>query len=440
MRNKEQIEHYLNMLHQSTNRLRNAAKRQGPDESTRIRIVRGWMLYCADLANAVGWLTTFKASVSATTLVRALGVAQEQIEEALFQRSDEQAASILSNDAPRFKVNRDRWRRDAIKVFRERTEFERVTDAGHGGLTHAQRLLDTGEAGTRGEYPVHEQESVIRAAFCTMVALMTAFGTGPNNQGNKLFFRNRAKYSALARGKLAGKRDPKVGQAWSCSFRNAKMERSCVPERLVQTTERINQLCDRLEGDWEERQDRKGLDGWRRYWLGAAWAAIHLGEGIRMLLQIGLYGPAFTLARAQWEAAAMAHSLLNEMSADELEHAFRYAREDSRIRPRIPTGGRPWRHELARRWAETVWEHKGALSELAKGHVVHAQRALHRLDDGNQSEFSCDELTSLARFAEANMLFVRCSYEVFEESEYRREFVGIVSTWQATWPLYVPFS
>ena len=438
MKNKEQVEHYLNILYQSSRRLRTAANRQGPNESKRIEIVRGWMLYCADLADAIGWLTTFKASVSATTLTRALGVAQEQIEEALFQRSDEQAVSILSNDAPRFKVRRAEWRRDAIKVFRERTKFDRVTDAGHGGLTHAQRLLDTGDAGTRGEYPVHEQESVVRAAFCTIVALATVFGTGANNQGNRLFFRNRAKYAALAKGKLTGKGEQKIGQAWSCSYKNAKMEKDRVPAGLAQPTERMDLLWDRLEGIWEERPGRNDLDGWRRYWLGAAWTSFHLGEGIRMLLEIGLHGPAFTLARAQWEAAAMSHSLLNEMSGDELEHAFRFARDGGRIRPRIPTEGRAWRYEVAKRWAETVREHKGALGELAKGHVVHAQRALRRMGDGNQSGFSCDELTSLGRFAEANMLFVRCSYQEFEESEYRREFEDIATAWRATWPTYVP--
>ena len=438
MKNKEQIEHYLNMLYQSAKWLRTAAKRQPPNDSRRIEIVRGWMLYCADLADAIGWLTTFKASVSATTLVRALGVAQEQIEEALFQSTEEQVASMLSNNAPRFKVKRAEWRRDTIKVFRERTKFERVTDAGHGGLTHAQRLLDTGETGTRGEYPVHEQESVVRAAFCTIVALMTAFNTGPNNTGTRLFFRNRAKFSALARGKLAGTGDPKIGRAWSCSYKNAALEKARVPIALARTTKRMDLLWDRLEGVWEERPDRNDLGGWRRYWLGAAWASYHLGEGIRMLLEIGLYGPAFTLARAQWEAAAMSHSLLNEMSDDKLEHAFRFAKEDGRIRPRIPTEGTTWRHEVARGWAETVWEHKRALSELAKGHAVYAQRAIRRMGDSDQSDFSNGELRNLGQFAEVNMLFVRCSYQEFEDSMYRQEFIDAASTWRATWPTYIP--
>ena len=186
--------------------------------------------------------------------------------------------------------------------------------------------------------------------------------------------------------------------------------------------------------EWGERRPEDAGEPWGEYRLYATSAAMALGESVYNLVQAGMYGAAFALARASWESAANAHYVWNEEPSHQV---LQFLRRDDRNRPiPLPKSKSGWKNPTAKKWGLLKGTSARVLAELAKGERVQGQRWAAKVENPNYCPYNEGELENLVRFAEMNLMFLKASYFHFAQAESTQVLVNLMSQWKPEWPTF----
>ena len=177
---------------------------------------------------------------------------------------------------------------------------------------------------------------------------------------------------------------------------------------------------------------------WSRHYGAALLAhSIECARAIRLCVERGLSGPAFSLARAQYEGALRGHIIIHEMELEELNGFFgkiqrwHHKRQTGQLPSiklrratwmcpgeRTKPKWRPIRSEIAKRYVKSVGD-PHLLHDLT--HSGMTQALLMRDEDGYIGpNFSEENLTLLLCFADTTVMFAVMTWPGAEQ-KYCRE-------------------
>ena len=176
-----------------------------------------------------------------------------------------------------------------------------------------------------------------------------------------------------------------------------------------------------------------GIEGSRHYGLGLLVHAVEIARAIRLCVQESLPGPAFALARAQYEAAVRGHVIVHEIGLPELNELLARAQQ---WQARHPTNESPPKIEIRRnRWKSVVpgtredpdfgkWRPLESQAAMDFQHSVVDMHLLHDLTHGGMTQalqmvgqervlgtnFSMQNQSRLLCFAERTVMFTIMSW------------------------------
>lgn len=211
-----------------------------------------------------------------------------------------------------------------------------------------------------------------------------------------------------------------------------------------------------------------GIEEPRHYGTALLAHSIECARSIRLCIGKGLPGPAFAIARAQYEGALRGHIIVNEINLEELTELLDQTRrwwqnrqtQESSVRsegpprieirgkkwsilPKIKAGsdagrGRPLRREFAKIWQESVEKEMRVLHDLAHSGLTHAFQMLDE-DRYIGPCYSSMNQTLLLCLAQKTTMFAIMAWPGAEQN-YSREIecraINIAEQWKA-WQIHI---
>ena len=205
------------------------------------------------------------------------------------------------------------------------------------------------------------------------------------------------------------------------------------------------------------------IAGSRHYGTALLAHSIECARAIRRCTMEGTPGPAFALARSQYEGAMRGHIMVHEMDLDELNELLDRVRQWSQVTltkhpqgrragppkieirkqkwsvvPSTKPSARPLECEVARHWQESVDREMRVLHDLAHSGLTHALQMLDA--DGFIGPcYSAVNQTLLLRLAQQNVMFAITTWPGVEQKfgrEIRRRAARISTQW-SIWEPYI---
>ena len=201
-----------------------------------------------------------------------------------------------------------------------------------------------------------------------------------------------------------------------------------------------------------------GIEGSRHYGLALFEHSIECARGIRQFIHEGVPGPAFALARAQYEAALRGHIIVHEIDLEELNWVLAGIQgwqQNTQSKKRFPkieisrakwrcvvadteTEWRPLQCEIAALFVGSVKNSMDMLHDLTHSGMTHALQMLdeNRCIGPNYSE---KNLTLLLSFADISVMFAIMTWPGTEQKYCRaiEQRVERVSQLRSTWEPYI---
>ena len=396
---------------------------------------RGLVAYAIELATAVGWLTTVKNGPGAMTLMTTLEATHKTIEHVANVMSANDLRSVLRAPKGKLKVDLSKWKNAMAKQFWDAVDSPLRTDCRHGGSIHWGWLEESEEAGRSWEHSVVNQRKAVMGADTALVLILDLFGdaAAEDQEWNYLQITGN-----VWRDEDMNWDASTSGVQWNAPY--GAIRRQDPPKGMSQVLQAIDEYEETaslvFETEWGERRPQDTGEPWGEYRLYATHTAMALGESVYNLVQAGMYGAAFALARASRESAANAHYVWNEEPSQQVLE-FLQQEENNIDQPiPLPKSQTGWKHPIARRWACLKGTRARVLAELAKGERVQGQRWAPKVGSPEHWPYREVELTNLVRFAAMNLMFLKASYFHFEEAESREIFVRLMDRWEPEWPTF----
>ena len=410
--------------------------RGGPTTNSEQQIFTyGLVAYAIELATAVGWLTTVKNGPGAMTLMVTLEATHKTIEQVINVMDANDLRSVLRAPKGKIKVDLAKWTSPMAKQFWKAVDSPLRTDCRHGGSVHWGWLMEADEAGRIWEHSVGNQRKAVMGANAAMVQIVNLFGDAAEDD-------LEWNYQQIT-GNVWREEDLNWDAStsevpWYAPYR--AIQRQAPPRGMSQVLQAINEYEKTaslvFDIEWGGRRPQDTKEPWGEYRLYATNTAMALGEGVYNLVQAGMYGAAFALARANWESAANAHYVWNEQPSQQVL-GFLQQENNHVVRPiPLPKNQAGWKHPIAKRWARLKGASAKVLAELAKGERVQGQRWAPKVGNPEHCPYREEELTSLVRFAAMNLMFLKASYFHFEQGESKDMFVKLMNRWEPEWPTF----
>lgn len=397
----------------------------------------GLVAYAIELATGVGWLTTIKNGPGAMTLMATLEATQKTIEQVVNVMGENDLRSVLRDQNSSIRVDLTKWKNPMAKQFWEAVDSPLRSDCRHGGSIHWGWLMEADQAGRSWEYSIANQRKAVMGANVALAQVVNLFGDAAEDDlkwnyrqitGN-VWRDEDLSWDTSSSGSLEN-------QPWNTPYR--AIQRQAPPKGMSQVKkaiiqyEKIAALVFNVE--WGAFCPQDTEMPWGVYRLYATSTAMALGESVYHLVQAGMYGAAFALARASWESAANAHYVWNEKPSPEV---LEFLREEDTRRPiPLPKSQAGWKNRTAKRWALLKGTGAKVLAELAKGERVQGQRWARKVGNPECCPYGDGELTNLVRFAAMNLMFLKASCFHFKQKESMDMFVSLMDKWEPGWPKF----
>ncbi len=407
---------------------------EGPKTNSEQQVFAyGLVAYAVELATGVGWLTTIKNGPGALTLMTSLEAAQKTFEQVVNVMDTNDLRSVLRDPHGRIKVNLEKSRNPMAKEFSDAVDGPLRADCRHGGSVHWGWLMEGHEAGRIWEYSVANQRKAVMGANAALMQIVGSFGEPA--QADLAWNLHQVKANAWQDDDFSWDAS-EIGSPWNTPYRTIPRQnppRGMSPlTQAIQHYERIASVV--FDVEWCQRRPEDMHEPWGEYPLYATSAALALGESVYCLVQAGMFGAAFALARASWESAANAHYVWNEEPSNQVRQFLRW---DDRNRPiPLPTMCSGWKNPIAKEWAFLKGTSANVLAELAKGERVHGQRWAAKVGSPDCCPYNEEELVDLVRFAAMNLIFLKASYFHFAQTESTQMLKDLMSKWKPEWPTF----
>ncbi len=421
------------MLWEFCQRVRTGIREGSATKSEQQVFTYGLVAYAIELATGVGWLTTVKNGPGAMTLMTSLEATQKTIEQVVNVMDSNDLRSVLRAPQGRIKVNLAKSRNPMAKQFWDAVGSPLRSDCRHGGSVHWGCLVEADEAGRIWEHSVANQRRAVYAANAALVQIVALFGDSAQVD---LAWNLQQMTGNVWRDEDLNWSASESGTFWNTPYREIQRQTptkgmSQVAQAIIQYEKTASLVFD---VEWGEQRPQDTEEPWGGYRLYATTTAMALGESVYNLLQAGMYGAAFALARASWESAANAHYVWNE---EPTRGVLRFLQHGDANRPiPLPKSRAGWKDPIARRWAHLKGTTPRVLAELAKGQRVQGQRWAPKVCNPEHCPYRGGELTNLVRFAEMNLIFLKASYFHFEHEESTDKFVKLMDQWEPEWPVF----
>ena len=407
--------------------------REGPvTKSEQQDFTYGLVAYAIEQATGVGWLTATKNGPGAMTLMTSLESTQKTIEQVINVMGSNDLRSVLRDPQASIKVKLAKSKNPMAKKVWDAVGNPLRTDCRHGGSVHWPWLMTANEAGQAWEHSVANQRKAVYAANIALVQIVELFGEAAQVD---LAWNSRQMMGNAWRDEDLNRNTSISGPSWNSPYR--EITRQAPPEgmsRVEQAIIQYEKTASTVFGKWGKQRPQDREEPWGEYRLYATTTAMALVEGVYNLLLAGMYGAAFSLARASWESAANAHYVWNEEPNREVLQ-FLQQEDDDRPVP-LPKSRAGWKDPTARRWSLLKGTSAKVLAELAKGERVQGQRWAPRVCNPEHCPYSEGELTNLVRFAEMNLAFLKASYFHFKHEESKDMFIKLMDRWEPEWPTF----
>ena len=272
---------------------------------------RGLVAYAIELATAVGWLTTVKNGPRAMTLMTTLEATHKTIEHVVNVMDANDLRSVLRASKGKIRVDLTKWKNAMAKQFWETVDSPLRSDCRHGGSIHWGWLKEAEEAGRTWEHSIVNQRKAVMGADAALVLILNLFGdaAAEDQEWNYLQITGNVWRDEDLKWDTSTSEVP-----WSAPF--GAIGQQAPPKGMPQVLQAINEYEKTaslvFDIEWSKRRPQDTEEPWGVYRLHATNTAMALGEGVYNLVQAGVYGAAFALARASWESAANAHYVWNE--------------------------------------------------------------------------------------------------------------------------------
>ena len=408
--------------------------REGPSTKSEQQVFTyGLVAYAIELATAVGWLTTVKNGPGAITLMTSLEATQKTIEQVVNVMDSNDLRSVLRTSQGSIKSNLAKSRNPLAKAFWDAVNSPLRTDCRHGGSVHWGWLMEADQAGRIWEHSVANQRKAVMGANVALVQIVDLFGE-PSQVD--LEWNLQQTLGNIWRDEDLNWKSSESGALWNTPYR--AIQRQGPPSGMPQVAQAIIQYEKTaslvFDVEWGKRRTEDTEESWGEYRLYATNAAMALGESVYNLLQVGMYGAAFALARASWESAANAHYVWNEEPSPQV---LRFLQREDRHQPiPLPKSRAGWKSATAKRWVLLKGTSAKTLAELAKGERVQGQRWAAKVENPEHCPYKEGELANLVRFAEMNLMLLKASYFHFEQAESTELFVKLMDRWEPEWPTF----
>ena len=427
------LERDLETLWEFCRRVRTGIREGPATKSEQQDFTYGLVAYAIELATGVGWLTTVKNGPGAMTLMTSLEATQQTIEQVGNVMGSNDLRSVLRDSQASIKVKLAKSKNPMAKEFWDAVGSPLRTDCRHGGSVHWGWLMEAHEAGRIWEHSVANQRRAVLAANIALVQIAGLFGEAAQVD---LAWNSRRVKGNVWRNEDLNWNTSINGAPWNSPYRAITLQAppkgmSRVAQAIIQYEKTASTVFD---GEWGKQGPQDSGEPWGEYPRYATDTALALAESVYNLVQAGMYGAAFSLARASWESAANAHYVWNEEPSREVLQ-FLEQEDDDRPIP-LPKSRARWKDPTARRWSLLKGTSSKVLAELAKGERIQGQRWAPRVCNPEHCPYSEGELTNLVRFAEMNLVFLKASYFHFKDEESKDMFVKLMDQWEPEWPTF----
>ena len=310
------------------------------------------------------------------------------------------------------------------KEFWDSVDSPLRTDCRHGGSVHWGWLMEADEAGRMWEHSVGNQRKAVMGANAALAQIVNLF---EDSAQADLEWNLHQVTGNVWRDDDLNWDASESGVSWNTPYPTIQRQdppwgMSQVAQAIIQY-ERTASLVFDLE--WSEHRPEDTEGPWGEYRLYATSTAMALGESVYNLVQAGMYGAAFTLARASWESAANAHYVWNEEPSQQV---LQFLRREDRNRPiPMPKSKSGWKNPSAKKWSLLKGTSTKVLAELAKGERVQGQRWAMKVENPYNYPYNEGEIANLVRFAEMNLMFLKASYFHFARAESTLLLVNLMS-------------
>ena len=409
--------------------------RGGPTTNSEQQIFTyGLVAYAIELATAVGWLTTVKNGPGAMTLMVTLEATHKTIEQVINVMDANDLRSVLRAPKGKIKVDLAKWTNTTAREFREAVDSPLRNDCRHGGSVHWGLLKEAEGRQLDWEYSIKNQQKIVLGADTALVLILNLFGEVAESD-------QKWNYEQITgnvwRDEDLDWHNSIDGQPWDGPY-NA-IQRRPPPKGMSLLSDAMDQyerVASLVLGEWGKRRTEDTHEPWGEDRFYATKTALALGDGVYHLVQAGMYGAAFALARANWESAANAHYVWNEQPSQQVLRFLQQENNDVDRPIPLPKNQAGWKHPIAKRWAHLKGTSAKVLAELAKGERVQGQRWAPKVGNPEHCPYREGELTSLVRFAAMNLMFLKASYFHFEQGESKDMFVKLMDRWEPEWPTF----
>ena len=362
-----------------------------------------------------------------------LGATQKTIEHIVNVMDKNDLRSVLRAQKANIRVDLTKWKNSTAKEFWKAVDSPLLSDCRHGGSVHWGWLVEAAQAGRIWEHSVANQRKAVMGAIAALVQVVGLFGDAAEDDIEWVFCQiteNVWRDEDLRWDMSTSE------EAWNTPYRAIQwqappMGMSQVVEAIIQYEKIVSLVFD---VEWGARRPQDTKEPWGEYRLYATNTAMALGESVYNLVQAGMYGAAFALARASWESAANAHYVWNEEPSPQVLRFLQ--KEDSQWPIPLPKSQAGWKNRRAKRWALLKGTGAKVLAELAKGERVQGQRWARKVGNPERCPYGGGELTNLVRFAAMNLMFLKASYFHFKQRESTDMFVSLMHKWEPEWPKF----
>ena len=362
-----------------------------------------------------------------------LEATQKTIEQVVNVMDENDLRSILRAPKSNIKVDMTKWQNFAARQFREAVDGPLRSNCRHGGSVHWGWLMEGNQAGRNCEYSVANQRKAVMGANAALVQVVDLFGKAAEDDLKWNFLQITGN---VWQDKDLSWDTSTIGVPWETPYR--AIHRRAPPKGMSRVRQAIIQYekvaSHVFNVEWSGRRPQDSQSPWGEYRLYATNTAMALGESVYNLVQAGMYGAAFALARASRESAANAHYVWNEEPSPQV---LLFLQEEHSQRPiPLPKSQSTWKNRTAKKWALLTGKGAKVLAELAKGERVQGQRWMLKAENPECCPYGEGELTNLVRFAAMNLMFLKASYFHFEQSESTDMFVSLMEQWDPEWPTF----
>ena len=427
------LERDLETLWEFCRRVRTGIREGPATKSEQQEFTYGLVAYAIEQATGVGWLTTTKNGSGAMTLMTSLEATQKTIEQVVNVMGANDLRSVLRDSQASIKVKLAKSKNRMVKEFWDAVGSPLRTDCRHGGSVHWCLLMEAHAAGRIWEHSVANQQRAVLAANTALAQIVELFGEAARVD---LEWNSRRVIENVWRNEDLHWNTSINGAPWNSPYRAITSQApptgmSRVAQAIIQYENTASTVFD---GEWGNQRPQDRGEPWGEYPRYATDTALSLAESVYNLVQAGMYGAAFSLARASWESAANSHYVWNEEPSREVLQ-FLQQEDDDRPIP-LPKSRAGWKDPTARRWSLLKGTSSKVLAELAKGERIQGQRWAPRVCNPEHCPYSEGELTNLVRFAEMNLAFLKASYFHFKDEESKDMFVKLMDQWEPEWPTF----